>query len=106
MSRQHISDSLASSPFASLLPCVRQWYGRASSLYIDSQPLTADGVPVYSSQGARQGCPMGTFLFYLGFHAALLESQHAHPNVMLVAFAHDDYAVGAPQRALSARAAT
>eukprot|EP00965_Chrysotila_dentata_P202398 6181100-Pleurochrysis_carterae.AAC.1 len=54
-------------------------------------------------QGARQGCPMGTFLSCLGFHACLMETQHAHPDVMIAAFADDDYALDPVPRALSAR---
>eukprot|EP00965_Chrysotila_dentata_P154542 5106328-Pleurochrysis_carterae.AAC.1 len=93
MSRKHVFDSLAAPPFANLLPCVRQFYGRAGALYTDSQPLRVHGVEFFSSQGARQGCPMGTFLFCLGFHTACMASQHAHPDVMIVLLADDDYTV-------------
>eukprot|EP00965_Chrysotila_dentata_P236385 6201280-Pleurochrysis_carterae.AAC.7 len=86
MSWQHIFVCLALSPFANLLPCVRQWYGRAGC-------------------APRLRCPMGgTFLVCLSFHASLLQTQHAYPDVMITAFAYDDYAVGPAARAMAARA--
>eukprot|EP00965_Chrysotila_dentata_P093835 3101097-Pleurochrysis_carterae.AAC.1 len=60
----------------------------------------------FLAAGARQGFPMDTFLFCLSFHAALIATQQAHPDVMSVAFGDGDYAVGAPPCALSAQAAT
>eukprot|EP00965_Chrysotila_dentata_P261815 6214373-Pleurochrysis_carterae.AAC.7 len=80
---------MASSPFAkNLLPCVHQWYKRSSA------------------QGAPQGCPMGISLFCLGFHASLLQTQHAYPDVRTTAFADNDDAVGSAARAMAARACT
>eukprot|EP00965_Chrysotila_dentata_P246601 6207260-Pleurochrysis_carterae.AAC.1 len=99
----HASTSLTRSlplPSPASCPgCVRQFYGQAGELYVCSQPLAADVVRVCSMQGARQGGPMGIFLFCLGFLACFMETQqHEHPDVMIAAFADDDYALGLTPR--------
>eukprot|EP00965_Chrysotila_dentata_P253500 6211272-Pleurochrysis_carterae.AAC.3 len=49
MSHQHIFDTLATSPFTSILPCVGQLYGQAGELHVRSQPFVLDGVGVRST---------------------------------------------------------
>jgi len=44
---------------------------------------------IWSEEGSRQGCPLGSLLFCCGIHPTLLRIQSAHPEVTITAFIDD-----------------
>eukprot|EP00965_Chrysotila_dentata_P069230 2288042-Pleurochrysis_carterae.AAC.1 len=57
------------------------WSGR--QLYVHSQPLACIGWGGrVLHTGRSSSLPHGDLLFCLSFHACLMETQHAHPDVM------------------------
>jgi hypothetical protein len=91
-----------------LIPAARFFCEQALLLWI----LDADGRRVHAcdgagtqyraEEGAMQGDPWGPFLWSVGYHEALLETQARHPDVTILAYLDDTYYL---QRAAAAVAA-
>ena len=91
--RAAIFEGLYHSPFASLIPAARQWYGERGALVLKRRhgQLYVDGVCIDSDEGSRQGCGWGPLLFCVGGQRTLTLAQRAHPDVLFLVYIDDVY---------------
>jgi hypothetical protein len=62
----------------------------------DSEP------PVGSTDGVRQGDPLGPVLFAMGYHPALVKVAAEYPDCIVLGYLDDTYVLGPPERAWAA----
>ena len=91
--------------FPQLIPLARFFYSRQGELYTcdaKGRRAAVDEVGEYyfSAEGCTQGDSLGPFLFAIGYHYALLETQAAHPDTVIVAYLDDTYYLQEPTAAL------
>ena len=90
-----------------LIPTFRKFYARRGGLYTVGPggkrlAVDADGEPYWSAEGCSQGDPLGPFFFAIGYHASLLATQAAHPDVTIICYLDDTYYWAEPSEAHAA----
>ena len=87
--------------FPRLVPTARLWYSRRRRLFVNSQlAVDEDGNLFFSEEGCAQGDPLGPFLWSVGYHQVLLETQARNPTALIVAYLDDTYQADVPKKAL------